>query len=87
MKKIIFIAVTIVLFSSVGLSQAAKIAYVNSETILRELPEAQQVKKELEDTIKVWQDELSQMSQQLKDGSDDYQRKEALLDPKAKADK
>ena len=87
MKKIIFIAVTIVLFSSVGLSQTVKIAYVNSETILRELPDAQQVKKELEDTIKVWQDELSRMSQELRDGSDDYQKKEALLDPKAKADK
>ena len=85
MKKIIFIAVTIVLFSSVGLSQTVKIAYVNSETILRELPDAQQVKKELEDTIKVWQDELSRMSQELRDGSDDYQKKEALLRSKSKS--
>jgi outer membrane protein len=87
LKKIIFIAAMVVLVASISTAQAAKIAYVNSETILRELPEAQQVKKELEDTIKVWQDELSHMSQELRDGSDDYQKKEALLDPKVKADK
>jgi outer membrane protein len=87
LKKIIFIAAMIVLCASVGTAQSVKIAYVNSETILRELPEAQQVKKELEDTIKLWQDELERMSKELRDGSDDYQKKEALLDPKAKADK
>lgn len=87
MKKITFIAVMVILVASVGTAQAAKIAYVNSETILRELPEAQQVKKELETTIKVWQDELERMSKELQEGLDDYQKKQALLDPKAKADK
>jgi len=87
LKKIIFIAAMVVLFTSIGTAQAAKIAYVNSETILRELPEAQQVKKELEATIKVWQDELERMGKELQDGSEDYQKKEALLDQKAKADK
>jgi outer membrane protein len=87
LKKIIFIAAMVVLVASVGTAQTAKIAYVNSETILRELPEAQQVKKELESTIKGWQDELERMGKDLQDGLDDYQKKQALLDPKAKADK
>jgi outer membrane protein len=87
LKKIIFIAALVLLAVSIGTSQPAKIAYVNSETILRELPEAQQVKKDLETTIKVWQDELERMSKELQEGLDDYQKKQALLDPKVKADK
>jgi len=86
-KKIIFIAVCLLLIVSISPAQSVKVAYVNSETILRELPEAQQVRKELETTIKGWQDELDQMSKELQDGVEDYQKKEALLDPKAKADK
>ena len=87
MKKIIFLTAMIVLIASTSTAQGVKIAYVNSETILRELPEAQQVKKELETTIKEWQDELERMGKELQEGLDDYQKKQALLDPKAKADK
>ncbi len=68
-------------------TKPVRIAYVNSETILRELPEAQQVKKELEATIKEWQDELERMGKELQDGLEDYQKKQAMLDPKVKADK
>jgi outer membrane protein len=87
LKKIIIIAAMVVLVASACTAQATKIAYVNSETILRELPEAQQVKKELEGTIKAWQDELERMGKELQDGLEDYQKKQALLDPKIKADK
>jgi len=87
LKKILCIAAAVVFAASIGLAQPVKIAYVNSETILRELPEAQQVKKELETTIKGWQDELERMGKELQDGLEDYQKKQALLDPKIKADK
>ena len=87
MKKIIFLTVLVMLIASISTAQSVKIAYVNSETILRELPEAQQVKKDLEVTIKIWQDELERMGKELQDGLDDYQKKQALLDPKVKADK
>ena len=87
MKKIILIAALVMLVASISVAQSTRIAYVNSETILRELPEAQQVKKELESTIKVWQDELERMGKELQDGLEDYQKKQALLDPAVKADK
>lgn len=87
MKRIIFFTTVVLLTVYLGSAQTIKIAYVNSETILRELPEAQQVKKELEATIKDWQDELEKMGKDLQEGLEDYQKKQALLDPKAKADK
>lgn len=90
MKKMMFILAVLVLFAAPALlaqTQTAKIAYVNSETILRELPEAQQVRKELEATVKSWQDELEKMGKELQEGVDDYQKKQAMMDPKAKAEK
>ncbi len=75
------------LVASISTAQTIKIAYVNSEKILQELPEAQQVKKEIETAIKGWQDELEKMGKELQDGIEDYQKKQALLDPKVKADK
>jgi outer membrane protein len=89
-KKQMLLVAVFVLFAAVTVSaqtQTAKIAYVNSETILRELPEAQQVRKELETTIKSWQDELEKMSKELQDGVEDYQKKQAMMDPKAKQEK
>ncbi len=87
MKKILFLAIATALLISIGSAQSVRIAHVNSEIILRELPEAQQVRKELETTIKMWQDELEKMGKELQDGFEDYQKKQALLDPKAKAEK
>jgi len=86
-KKIIVLAAVVLLAVSIAGAQSLKIAYVNSEKILQELPEAQQVKKELETSIKEWQDELEKMGKELQDGLEDYQKKQALLDPKAKTDK
>ena len=90
MKKLMFIlCVCLVALTSSAAAQAkaAKIAYVNSEIILRELPEAQAVKQELEVTVQSWQDELEKMSKELQEGVEDYQKKQAMMDPKAKAEK
>ncbi|MGB2869361.1 MAG: OmpH family outer membrane protein [Bacteroidota bacterium] len=85
MKKLLFVFCVVAV--STATAQTSKIAYVNSETILRELPEAQQAQKELEGTLKGWQDELEKMGKDLQEGLDDYQKKQALMDPTAKAAK
>lgn len=87
MKKIILLIAVVMLVASISMAQTIKIAYVNSDKILQELPEYLQVKKEIETAVKGWQDELEKMGKELQDGIDDYQKKEALLDPKVKADK
>ncbi len=85
MKQFAIITLALVL-GLVGTATAqTKVAYVNSATILRELPEAQQAQKELEDQMKIWQDELEKMGKQLQDDLEDYQKKQALLDPATKA--
>jgi len=70
-----------------GYAQSAKVAYVNSETILRELPEAQTAQAELQTVVNGWQADLEKMGKDLQDKVDDYQKKQAMLDPTVKAAK
>ena len=55
-----------------------KLGYVNSETILKELPEAMDAQQKLETIVKVWQDELEKMSKDLQGKYEDNQKKSAM---------
>lgn len=86
MKKILLILGMALLIVALP-AAAQKVAFVNSATILRELPEAQQAQKELETQINAWQKELERMGQQLQADLEDYQKKQAMMAPDAKAAK
>jgi len=74
----------ILLFSASALAQTTRVAFVNSEKILLDLPEAQAVQKELESVVKGWQDELQRMQDEFQKSVEDYQKKEAVLSATAK---
>lgn len=84
-KQSLRIAVVVVLAlfaaSSIVSAQGLKIAYVNSEVILRELPEAQKARKEIEDVVKGWNAELEKMTNELQQGIEEYTQKQALYQP------
>jgi len=61
-----------------------KIGYVDSDTIIKELPEAQDAQQKLQDIVKGWQDELDKMSKDLQAKYEDYQKKEALYNDATK---
>jgi outer membrane protein len=67
--------------ASFATAQSPKIAYVNSEVILRELPEAQKARKEMEDIVKGWNSELEKMTTELQKGIEEYTQKQALYQP------
>ena len=83
MRTFISTVAGVCLIVAVGFAQS-KIAYVNSQKILEELPEAQKAQKELDDLFKGWQDELEKMGKELQQGLEDYQKKKDLLKPDAK---
>lgn len=76
--------VALFLFVSMSSAQAVKIAFVDSDIILRDLPEAQKARKEIEETVKGWQDELEKMSADFQKGLEEYQQKQALFNPEKK---
>lgn len=84
MKRITLVVTLLVVGVMALQAQATKLAYVDSEVILRELPEAAQASKDLEALVKVWQDELEKMGTDLQKQIEEYQKKEALYSPQKK---
>jgi outer membrane protein len=78
MKKIGLIFSVLLLFVSVSSAQP-KIGYVDSETIKKQLPEAQDTQKKLDAIIKEWQEELSRMERDWQTKYDDYEKRKLIL--------
>ncbi|MEW6506593.1 MAG: OmpH family outer membrane protein [Bacteroidota bacterium] len=78
MKKIGLIFSVLLLFVSASFAQP-KIGYVDSETIKKQLPEAQDTQKKLDAIIKEWQEELSRMERDWQTKYDDYEKRKLIL--------
>ena len=81
-----FLILTLILCGNYAVAQQ-KVGYVNSETILKELPEAQDASKKLEVMVKTWQDDLEKMKKDLNQKVEDYKKQEAMLKEDVKQQK
>jgi len=73
------------LTSVVFAQQAAlKIGFVNSETIIKELPEAKDSQSKLETMLKGWQDEIEKRGQALQSKYEEYQKQANMLNESSK---
>ncbi len=86
MKKILLAVFAVFACSSLAVTQSQRLAYVDSETILAQLQEAQDAKAAVDDAVKQWQDELDKMGKDLDSSVQDYQNKSALYSPQKKDD-
>jgi outer membrane protein len=68
-----------VLLAAVAAAQSGKSAFVDSEKILGDLPEAQQASKELDAMVKAWQDSVQQMSDNLQKQVEDFQNRQSVM--------
>ncbi len=85
MKKLIFISI-IFLFSISAFSQV-KIGFVNSEAIIKELPEAQDAQRKLDNLVQEWQSELRKLESEWKQKYDNYDRNKLLMSDQMRAEK
>jgi len=86
MKKIgIAVSVICILFASV-LHAQLKIGYVDSDAIMKQLPEYQDTQKKLDAQIKEWQEELSKMEAAWKAKYDDYDKRKLILSEQKRAE-
>ena len=83
-KTFLSAVLSVFLFASILSAQTQKLAYVDSETILKELQEAQDAKKDVDDAVKQWQEELDKMGKDLDASLQEYQSKVALFTPQKK---
>ncbi len=87
MKKLgLFLFVILSVVSSVKLYSQPKIGYVDSDTIMKQLPEAQDAQKKLDAIIKDWQEELSKMERDWKTKYDDYDKRKLILSDQKRAE-
>lgn len=86
MKKNIFLFLSTLLFITALYSQqtGVRIGYVDSQVILQQLPEAQRIQRELDNLLQKYQSEYDQMVKTYQSKVEEYQKKEAMLNPQAK---
>lgn len=85
MKKYFFILTF--LFLGAALYSQNKIGYIDSDTIIKQLPDAQEVQKQLDRIIKDWQDELSKIEKEWKDNFDDYEKRKLIMSDQKRMEK
>ncbi len=80
------IIVTLACLLIVGGTSVAqqKFGYVNSQTILGELPDAQEAQKKLNTEVQAAQDSIDSMQKSLQARLEDYQKRQAMLTDAAK---
>lgn len=77
MKKLL--AFTFVLLAGISVSLAQKVAYIDSEYIMDQIPEYQAAQDEIERISQKWQQDLEQKYQAIEQMYTDYQAQEVLL--------
>lgn len=83
MKKFLF---AVLVFTTALFAQQStqKIGYVNSETIIKELPEAKDSQTKLESILKGWQEEIEKRGAALQTKYEEYQKQSNMLNESAK---
>ena len=73
-KYLIFLIFLLALIPSLAWSQL-KVGYVDSDTIMDNLPDVQDARQKLDALIQDWQNELKKMEAEWKAKYDDYQKR------------
>ncbi|HHL72866.1 MAG TPA: OmpH family outer membrane protein [Bacteroidetes bacterium] len=86
--QVIFGTLALVLFLAAGQAVAQlKIAYLNSQQILENYKEVQDVRKQLEELQKGWEQEAMSMQKEIQDLRDKLETQSLLLSPQKKAER
>ncbi len=72
------------MFAAAPKNEPLKIGYVNSTTILNQLPDAQAAQRKLDALMKAWSDTVDQMSKEYQGRVDAYTKQSAMMTTQAK---
>ena len=80
--------IVILLFAlaSTSLFAQLKVGYVDSDAIMKNLPDAEDAKRQLDALVAEWQNEISKMESDIKAKKDDFERRKLILTDQMKAD-
>ncbi len=78
MKKLLYPLLIVCFFSAVSYGQL-KIGYIDSDTIMDKLPDAQDARQKLDALIQEWQGELNKLEGEWKTKYDDYEQRKLIM--------
>lgn len=84
MKRVVLILV-LVLTASVSFGQST-IGHFSSETVMQQLPEAQDAQKSLDQQVSQWETELQKMQDDWKRKFEEYDKKKLILTDQVRAE-
>jgi outer membrane protein len=85
MKKLCFLIFLFVfLLPGFSFSQQ-KIGYIDSESILKQLPEAQDAQKKIDVIVTSWKDEIADMEKKFKQKFEQYDKKKLIMSDQSRA--
>ncbi len=87
MKKLFSVIVFFVVVFSTSSFAQLKIGYVDSETIMQKLPDAQDARTKLDEMISGWRTELIKMQSNLKNKQSDFEKRKLIMSEKTRKEK
>ncbi|MFH0734760.1 MAG: OmpH family outer membrane protein [bacterium] len=84
-NKFIFLSFLLFVFYNVSFAQL-KVGYVDSDTILKMMPDAKDAQTKIDAQIAEWQDEIKKLDLQLKEKKDDYEKRKLIMSEQTRTD-
>ncbi len=84
-NKFIFLSFFLLVFYSSSIAQL-KLGYVDSDTILKKMPDAKDAQTKIDAQVAEWQDELKKFDAQLKEKKDDYDKRKLIMSEQTRTD-
>jgi outer membrane protein len=85
MQKV-FLSFVIFIFSAAFAFAQLKIGYVDSDTIMEQLPDAQDARQKIDALVKEWQAELTKIENEWKTKYDDYEKRKLIMTDQTRAE-
>ena len=85
MRTILWSLVLMLVLAAPAAAQT-KIAYINSATVMEQLPEAQDAQKQLDALSQQWQTELNQMANDMQKKMEDYDKRKLIMSDKRRSE-
>ena len=85
MRKLILLVLAGMILSGLSFGQL-KIGYVDSDTIMDKLPDAQDARQKLDALVQDWQTELTKLENDWKAKYDDYEKRKLIMTDQIRAE-
>jgi outer membrane protein len=86
MKRILAFVLFLLVVCTLPAGSQVKIAYFNSDAIMKQLPDAQDAQKQLDQFVADWQQELNKMQDEWKKKFDEYDKRKLIMTEQRRAE-